>query len=139
MAIIIGRNAVIASSTDDAAYNDIGKVTSLSMSMTSDIADATTNDSGGYKEGEYADQQLSVDVTVKYDSSNTAQGQVLTEVFTNQSKLYLRIRPEESTGEQEWKALFTIDDLSVDMSTGEVEEMSFTGSSSGTVTVSTQT
>jgi len=139
MAIIIGRNSKIAVSTDDITYNDIGKITSGSMGTTIDIADATTNDSGGFKEGEYADQQASVDVTAKYDSSNTAQGQILDEFYTNRSKLYFRIRPEESAGEREWKFLATLSDVSIDMSTGEVEEISITADSSGAITIATQT
>lgn len=138
MAIIIGRKAKVATSTDDSTYNDLGKVISGTLSITDDIADSTTNDSNGYKEGEYADQQASLDLTMKYDGSNTAQQQLIDEKCTNRSKLYFRIRPEETSGEEQWKFLATLDDISVDFSTGEVEELSITASSSGTITNSTQ-
>lgn len=139
MAIIIGRRSKIAVSINDVTYNDIGKVMSGSLGSSIDIADATTNDSGGFKEGEYADQQATVDVTAKYDSANLGQAAILTEVYTNRAKVWIRIRPEVSVGQKEWKFLATIDDATIDASTGEVEEFSFTGSSSGTITIGTQT
>ena len=138
MAIIVGRNSRIATSTDGATYHDIGKLTSGSLGFAIDIADATTNDSAGFKEGEYADAQASLDATFKFDSSNTSQGQILTEAFTNKTKIYFRVRPKVLAGEKQWVFLATIGDLTLDMSTGEVEEMSLSATSSGAVTISNQ-
>ena len=139
MAIILGRNSKIAVSTDDSTYNDLGKVLSGSLSIDTDVADATTNDSAGFKEGEYADQQASVEATMKYDSSNTGQAALLTEVCTNKTKLWFRVRPKEAVGEKQWKFLATVESLGTDFSTGEVEELSCSAVSSGAVTMSAQT
>lgn len=140
MAIILGRNAKVAASTDNfvASDEDLGKVLNGTMDISTDIADATTNDSSGFKEGEYADQQMSVDVTMKFDAANAGQQLIIDEVCTNRSKLYIRIRPIEAGGAEQWLALCTIDSMTLDFSTGEVEELSFTASSSGTVSNTTQ-
>ena len=135
----IGRLAKVAVSTDGSTYTDIGVVKSANKSSSTDIADDTTNDSNGYKEGVYADQQMSIDVTARYDSTDAGQTLLMDEYYTLKSKIYVRYRPYESTGAKEWKFLATIDDLSVDTSTGDVEEMSFTATSTGTITMSNQT
>jgi len=140
MSIILGRNAKVAASTDNfvASDEDLGKVLSGTLDISTDIADATTNDSNGYKEGEYADQQASIDVTMKFDASDAGQQLLIDEVGSNRNKLYLRVRPIETGGAEQWIATFTINSISLDFSTGEVEELSFTASSSGTITNSTQ-
>lgn len=137
MGINIGRKARIAFSTDGVAYNDLGKVLSGDFDDSSDIADATTNDSLGFKEGEYADSQVTIDVVMKYDSSNTAQA-ALIQAKQNKVKGYLRFRPSEETGELQWIALFTLDTASISTSTGEVEELNVSATSSGTVAKSSQ-
>lgn len=139
MATTIGRNAVISVSTDDSTYYNIGKVLSVSKSNGQDLADDTTNDSAGWKENAYADQQVTFDVTVKYDITNTAQQMILTEKYTNLTGLYVRFRPSTASGtEKQWKGLFRISSCNIDTSTGETEEMSVTFESSGTITYQTQ-
>lgn len=138
MSVIVGRNGRVAASTNGTDYDDLGKVVSAELTITSDIADSTTNDSGGWKEGEYADAQGALSVTMKYDSSNTAQKRIIDEMHTNRTKVWFRFRPEEATGELQWIFLATVSEAGVSIATGEVEEFSCSGESSGIVAVSSQ-
>jgi hypothetical protein len=136
---IIGRNAKLSTSTDGSTYYDAGYVLSANKGGSMDLADNTTNDSGGYKENVYADQQTTFDVTVKYDSSNTSQLQMIDEFYSNHAGIYIRFRPQTSSGvEKQWIALCRISSLNIDTSTSDVEEMSVTFESTGTVTYQTQ-
>jgi phosphoserine phosphatase SerB len=56
MATIIGRNLKVAISTDGTTYYDLGKVTSGGISISTDMADETNNDSAGWKEEKVADK-----------------------------------------------------------------------------------
>jgi len=138
MSVIVGRNGKIAISTAGVTYYDLGKVVDGSLDISSDVADATTNDSGGWKEGEYADAQGALSVTMKYDSSNTGQKALIDEMCTNRAKVYFRFRPAEAAGELQWIFLATLDSVGVSMSTGDVEELSISGASSGAVACSAQ-
>lgn len=137
MATIIGRNLKVAISDDDITYVDLGRVLDGSLDVADDIADETTNDSGGFKEGKYADSQATLDVTLKYDSANAGQINLINAKTAKQQKFF-RFRPEETSGELEWRFKANIPSLTVDTSTGEVEEMSATMESTGTITKATQ-
>jgi len=134
----IGRLAKVAISDTDSSYTDIGKITSASLSFAHDIADETNNDSGGYKEAQYADSQASLDLSFKYDSADSGQAELLTG-HAAKSKKWVRFRPDETAGELEYRFQATIDDATVDTETGSVEDGSATISSTGTVTKATQT
>jgi len=138
MATIIGRNAKLATSTDGVTYYDIGKATSIGQSWATDMADETNNDSAGYKEEQYADSQLTFDVSGKYDSSDTGQSALMDCAF-NKTKVYFRFRPTTGVGEQEWLFQGHCADFSLDSETGSVEDFSATVNSSGTVTKQAQT
>ena len=72
MAMIVGRNAKVAISSNGSSWSDIGRVTSASLSLSDDLADATSNDSGGYKESLYADTQGTLDFSFTVEGSNSA-------------------------------------------------------------------
>lgn len=138
MATILGRNAKVAECTTlGGSYTDLGKVLSGSLSQSADVADETNNDSSGFKEGKYADEQASLDVTMKYDEANTGQMAVLA-ARASKVILYYRVRPQETGSANQWRFLGLITDLTVDFSTGDVEEMSLSIESTGTITEDTQ-
>lgn len=138
MATILGRNAKVAESTTlGGSYTDLGKILSGSLSQSTDVADETNNDSAGFKEGKYADEQASLDVTAKYDEANAGQ---LAVINARDSKvvLFYRVRPQETGSAKQWRFQGLITDLTIDFSTGEVEELSLSIESTGTITEDTQ-
>jgi predicted secreted protein len=138
MAGTIGRLARVKVSDDDVTYNKVGKVMSADFSITTNLADCTNNDSNGYVEEQVADQQMTVDVTAKYVASDTAQGQLIAAKMAK-STIYVQAFPQESTGENKWAFLANITDLSISTATGDVEELSVTLQSTGTITKTVQT
>lgn len=137
MATIVGRHAKVAISSDGISYTDIGKVTSASMSLDTDILDETNNDSGGYKESQYGDSQASLDVSFKFNSGDGGQADLF-DSYDQKLPRYFRFRPEESAGEIEYSFQGRVSSISMDTETGAVEDGSFTVESTGTITKATQ-
>ena len=137
MAVIVGRNARVAESATDSGYTEIGKIMSVAYNFSNDIADSTSNDSAGFKEGEYADAQMTLEITCRYDRADTSQIQLIDDC-NGKNKRFLRFRPEATSGQREFRAQYTIDSFSLDTSTGDVEEVTFSCSSSGAVTIADQ-
>jgi hypothetical protein len=135
----IGRRAKVAVSTDDVNYLDVGLVKSANLSSATDVADDTTNDSNGFKEGLYADAQSTLAVTARYDDTEPGLIAIMDEYFTLKSKLYIRYRPTgDVSGDKQWIFLATIDDFNMSTSTGESEECDFTATSTGAINMSNQ-
>ena len=137
MAMIVGRNAKVAISSNGSSWSDIGRVTSASLSLSDDLADATSNDSGGYKESLYADTQGTLDFSFKYEDGDTGQDALYLAKNTK-ATYYFRFRPQESSGENQWVFQGNIEDLSFDTETSTVGEASCTVQSTGTITKSDQ-
>lgn len=138
MAKQLGRNAKIAVSSDDITYNDIGNITSSSWDGATDKAESTDADSGGAKEELQTDEQYSLDVTSRYNISDTAQAALLTSE-ENKTQLYYRIRPREVAGEKEWKFQGNINSVSLSAPHADVEEIQIGVTSTGAITRATQT
>ena len=137
MATIIGRDADVDVSSDDITYTPVGKVTSAALAINDDLADETNNDSGGYKQTKYADQQAVLSLGFKYDDADAGQAMLLASKSAK-STLYYRYRPKASAGTKQWKFQANISELSVNAETSAVEDGSATIESTGTVTMSTQ-
>jgi len=138
MSKIIGRSCDVAISAAGSSYTELGEIMSASLSVSDDVADATTNDSGGFKEGMYADSQASLDVTMKYSKADAGQALLYTAKFAK-TLYYFRVRPLASAA-VEYEFIFQglITDLTLDASTGDVEELSASIQSSGTITKQVQ-
>lgn len=135
----IGRLATASVSTDGGAtWDSIGEVKTLGLSISHDLADATTNDSGGWKEEQYADSQLSFEMAGKYDGADVGILALL-DAAHNKTQITMRMRPKTDSGvEKEWQFLANISDFKVDTSTGDIEDYSCSVRSTGTVTYQTQ-
>jgi hypothetical protein len=138
MATIIGRNTKVAISAAGATYTEIGKITSASLSYSDDIADETNNDSGGFKEGKYADSQATLDIQCKFDSSDAGQVLLLA-AKTSKTGYYFRFRPAAATGERQIIFVGLVESYDVDTSTGEVSDLAASISSTGAIATSIQT
>jgi len=138
MGKIIGRLARAAISTDGVTYTDIGEVKTIGLDTSHDLADATTNDSAGWKEEKAADSQVSLEVSGKYDSANAGQVILMAAAFAK-TQVYLRFRPQVSSGvEKQVVFLSNISNYKVNTATGDVEEFSCSVRSTGAVTYATQ-
>lgn len=137
MAKQIGRNAVVAVSTDDATYYDVGNVTTVSFDGATDKADSTDADSAGAKEELQTNEQYSLDITARYNIADTAQG-MLVDADANKTVLYYRIRPKEVAGEREWKFQGNLNSLSVSAPYDGVQEITVGVTSTGAITRATQ-
>jgi predicted secreted protein len=127
MAVAIGRSMALT-----VAANTIQKITSCDLSLTNEQADATTNDSNGYKESIHSDAQATLDVTCKYEEL-TGVLAVLTEAFSTRTPAGLQcIYTPASSDTYTFNAHVT--SLSISSPTSECVEVSFTLESTGAVT-----
>lgn len=123
----IGRGSVVKIATVA-----IQNITSCEASGSFDLADDTTNSSGGYKENAYADHGLSLSVTAKYAETGGIQD-VLDEIFTP-TTAGLTYNYIPVSGGYDYSFTGRIADWNISSSTGETIEISFTVQSSGTIT-----
>ena len=136
MATVIGRNATLEESADNITYLPVAKGTSISMTVSDDIADETNNDSGGFKEGQYADSQANIDATAKYNNADAGQNNVIAAKIAKTAH-WLRFRPEGAlVGGRQFVAQYLLPDVTIDTETGAVEDLSITAESTGILTVS---
>jgi hypothetical protein len=137
MATIIGRSKKVAISTNGSSYTDIGKIIDATVALAHDLADETTDDSAGWKESKFADSQLTLTISGKFNSSDTGQGMLIT-AATGKTTYYFRWRPDEVGGERQIIMQGNVESFDREGSTGEVQTFSATIQSTGTVTESTQ-
>jgi len=137
MAKMIGRHFTMEVSTGGVTYTTVGEVNTDSLDVNNDLADSTTNDSGGAKEEMYADSQTSGEVSGKYDSGNAGQILVMAAAL-NKTQLYCRFRPRTASGEKQFVFLANLANWKTSGSTGDVREFSVSVRSTGAVTYSGQ-
>ncbi len=133
MATTIGRNATLEISDDGAAYDPLGKMTSIGHSFSTDRADETNNDSNGFKEEQPSDSQLALDGSGKFDEADVGQTAAAV-AAVGKLKKFWRFRPGGAgSGLVEWTFQGHIPDFNVDTETSSVEDLTVNVSSSGTV------
>lgn len=137
MAKQLGRNAVIAVSSNGVTYTDVGNVLSISFDVATDKAESTDADSGGAKEELQTDEQASLDITARYNVADAGQLLLFAEEAAK-AVLYYRVRPKEATGEREWVFQGNLNSLSVSAPYADVEELSVSVTSTGAITRATQ-
>lgn len=138
MAISLGTSSTveIAIDGDTPTYATLGKVTSGTLTVSTDTAEGTNNDSGGFKEFLYADTNYELQVDVKYDAADTVQTNLFTAVATRSAAdatyMTARVRPSVGSGLEQWVFRVLCTSFSISMAHGEVNTASF--SFIGTVT-----
>jgi hypothetical protein len=141
MAGTIGRIAdvYIGDSLNDVSYIKIGKVKSANPSNDVDQADSTNNDDLGHKTQEYADGQISFDVTYVKDDADAGQAAILAAV-RGRTKKWISIRPlGTGSGKAQTQFRATISSNSDTAETGAVQEGSASFLSDGAPDYTAQT
>jgi hypothetical protein len=110
---------------------EIQNILSADLNGSIDMASDTTNDSNGFHENCYADQQVTLDITCKYAEA-TGIEDVMQEFYTNRAGATFVFTP--ISGGDSWSFTGRISSLNVTTTTGETIEVSFTVESSGTIT-----
>lgn len=137
MAGTVGRNKTIGVSNVDSGYTAVGGVKSANWTTTNNTADSTSDDDSGNMTAEYADSQVSGSFTVIYDDTDAGQDELRTAVDAK-TKVFLRLRPQDLTGEKEWRFRALLDSQDFTGETGAVEEMTFNFISDGDITYADQ-
>ena len=131
MAISLGTASTvhIAVDGDTPTYALLGKVTSGELTITTDIAEGTNNDSGGFKEFLYADTDYALSGTVKYDAADAQQTALFTACATRSDAdatyLTVRVRPSVVSSAEQWAFRALCTSFKINMSHGEVNTASF--------------
>ena len=138
MSLVIGYKAKVEVSEDDGAtYVEVGRVTSATFGHETELSDSTSNSDGGYSSKVYAITSGTLDVSLKWEASDPGQ------VICRESKfartvLKFRFQPEQSAGQLQYDFDGLISSMSLDTSTNEVQDFSFTVESTGVISQSTQ-
>jgi hypothetical protein len=137
MAKKIGRLTDVAISNADSSYTEIANIKSAEFAINRALADATDNDSGGNKDGLYADAQRTISLTANYDIADAGQLELVT-AAEGGTTVWLRLRPEATAGEREWRQAFLIASLTKPSETAAVQELTATFESTGAPVVAVQ-
>lgn len=135
MAVIVGRNAAVAISTDGVTYTTIGKVTSASLTLNTATADYTNNDSSGWTEAAPTDKSGSMSFGFKFDPADSGQEACLAAAGLTR---YFRFRPSVGSGIEQWVGQGILTDFTIDTATSEVEDGSGSVTFTGAITESDQ-
>ena len=131
-----GRSGALAVD-DGGGYDDVGGVTSMSLSTSHDSIDETDFDSNGYKESAYGESQLTLSVTYLRDEADAGQD-ALRAASSGKTTVAARYRMVVAGGADQ--VIFTAKVNSLERSNernADVEE-SVELESSGAITYSTQ-
>jgi hypothetical protein len=132
-----GRLGKVAVSTDDITYNDIAEVTEISYSLAHETEDATSFTSGGVKNSDYGETQVSLSVQYLYDPADVGQDRVRTSA-EGKTKIWYRYRPAgDSSGEDSIKFQGKIESLEYGNARNEKATQSLSVVSDGAITVGT--
>jgi predicted secreted protein len=105
MALVAGRVGKIAVSSDGGStYVDVGGVKDATLNASKAMLDATTKDSGAYKEFEDGHKEATIELTLSWDDSATgldAGQEKIVDAFEGNSALLARFRMEEGSGFKE--------------------------------------
>ncbi len=96
-AAITGYSALVAISTDGTTYNNIGEIRDCTLNVEGDAIDATSHDSGGWKEFIAGLKSWSVDGDALYIDVDAGQDAVYA-ALDGGTLLYIRFRPKTGTG-----------------------------------------
>lgn len=97
MAVLAGKNVVVAVSTNDSTYNTVAEINDMSMSFEGDNIDTTVFGNAfisriqGLKDGSYS-------LSGFYDPTDTNGQTVIRTAWLNDTALYARIYPNGTAG-----------------------------------------
>lgn len=114
---------------------DIQNILSCDINCTNELADDTTNDSNGYKEACYSDQQITLDITCKYDETGAAGIDKVLDAFFDRTTSNEYVA-QPTTGGYTYTFDGLVSSLNISTTTSETIEVSFTVESTGTITFS---
>lgn len=139
MAAALGTGSTIHISNDGGAdpYVSIGKVTTGNLSISVNMADATSNDDAGDMTYLAADRTAKLDVTIRYDPSDAVQTRLLNAALAK-TDLFYRMRPTVGAGLPQWIFHGFIESAPINSQHGNTIESTFTIQVSGAITKTNQ-
>ena len=136
MAHTKGRAGALAVD-DGGGFDDVGGITSMSLSESHDSIDETDFDSGGYKESAYGETQLTISVTYLRDEADAGQD-ALRAASSGKTTVSARYRPTVAGGADQITFTAKVNSLERSNERNADVEETVELESSGSITYNTQ-
>ena len=137
MAKTSGRFGSLEVSAGESTLIFVGELTSLEYSESHETEDATTFDSGGYKQSDYGSTQAALSATWQRDEADAGQD-LIRAANEKKERVQLRYRPFNNPGQKQKLFWAKINSLSVSNAQNEKVQETAEFESTGAITTDTQ-